>query len=82
MNLNIIFGAVAVLSLMGAVLVIVVNKNRKLRNENKEKDKAIKQRDDNKHSFESLQDKVKDIRDEANNNSPSSNSSFNELPKH
>ena len=72
----------AIILIMGLVIYVLLKVNRGLRNENKEKDKALKQRDDNKHSFESLQNKVKDIKDEANNNSPSSHSSFNELPKH
>ncbi len=65
MTAYIILGSIIVI--MGLVLFIVLKLNKGLRDDNKSKGQAIKQRDDNMVANSALQNKIANIKEESNN---------------
>ncbi len=56
-----------IILILGLAVYILIKVNRGLRDDNKEKDRALKQRSNNLSAHDALQDKIADIKEESNN---------------
>lgn len=79
-------GAIAVFSIMIAILILTIKRNKELNRENKTQERSINQRDNNASAYSTLQDKVTKIKkeskdDKKNRKNTSRANAFNELPK-
>ncbi len=56
-----------IILILGIAVYILIKVNKGLRDDNKEKDKALKQRSNNLSAHDALQGKIADIKKESNN---------------